>query len=96
VWTLSAHEQSVNGMSLSSQCPGCLVTVSSDKNLKVWDINSGQPSCVTERTMKLGQLHCLDACPDAPFVVAMGGDLPADNLRIWDVREAADGKKCSV
>ncbi len=31
VWTLSAHSGSVNGMALSSQCPGCLVTVASDK-----------------------------------------------------------------
>ncbi len=37
VWTLGAHpaRSGVNGMSLSSQCPGCLITVSADKTLKV-------------------------------------------------------------
>ncbi len=94
VWTLGAHSASVNGLSLSSQCPGCLVTVSSDKALKVWDVasQSGRPECVLEREMNLGELHSVDGCPDAPFVVCAGGDLPRDNLRVWDVREAADGK----
>ena len=33
VWTLGAHPDGsgANGMALSSQCPGCLITVSSDK-----------------------------------------------------------------
>ena len=26
IWTLSAHSEGVNGLSLSSQCPGLLVT----------------------------------------------------------------------
>ena len=81
-------------MSLSSQCPGCLVTVSSDKSLKVWDVSSSSssPECVLERAMRLGELHSLDGCPDAPFVVCVGGDLARDNLRVWDVREAAAGE----
>jgi len=59
--------------------------------IKVWDILSGSPSCILDRAMKMGQLHSLDACPDAPFVLAVGGDNPTDNVRVWDVREAADG-----
>lgn len=35
VWTLSAHSEGINGMVLSTQCPGCLVTVSTDETLKV-------------------------------------------------------------
>ncbi len=95
VWTLSAHSpgQGANGMSLSSQCPGCLVTVSSDQTLKVWDVLSGKPECVLEKSMGMGKLHALGACPDAPFVVCAGGDLPRDNLRVWDVRESTQGKQ---
>jgi len=92
VWTLSAHTEAVTGLSLSSQCPGCLVTVSQDKVLKVWDINGDNPEFVTERDVKLGQLHACSPCPDAPFVVCMGGDKPSDNLKVWDVRESAPVK----
>jgi len=31
VWKISAHDSAVSGLSLSSQCPGCLITVSEDK-----------------------------------------------------------------
>ncbi len=39
--------------------------------------------------MNLGDLHSLDGCPEAPFVVCVGDDLARDNLRVWDVRESA-------
>ena len=89
VWTLSAHSEAVTGLSLSSQCPGCLVTSSQDRVLKVWDIAGPQPQFVSERDMKLGQLHDLSACPDAPFVVCVGGDKKDDNFKVWDIRETA-------
>ena len=63
-----------------------------DKVLKVWDINGDNPEFVTERDVKLGQLHACSPCPDAPFVVCMGGDKPSDNLKVWDVRESAPVK----
>ena len=39
--------------------------------------------------MRLGQLHDLATCPDAPFVVCVGGDKKDDNLKVWDIRESA-------
>ena len=89
LWTLNAHPEGVNGMSLSAQCPDCLVTGSSDKTIKIWDLSDGKPTCVQERNMKLGTIHCLESCPDAPFVMVMGGDKPSDNLKVLDIRESA-------
>merc|ERR1711915_413689 len=63
-----------------------------DKVLKVWDINGDSPQFVTERDVKLGQLHACSPCPDAPFVVCMGGDKASDNFKVWDVRESAPVK----
>ena len=60
--------------------------------LQVWDIADDAPKCVQEREMKLGRLHCAEGCPDAPFVVCMGGDKNSDNLKVLDVRESADGE----
>ena len=82
VWTLSAHSDAVTGLSLSSQCPGCMVTVSQDKVLKVWDVAGDSPEFVVERDVKLGQLHASASCPDAPFVVSMGGDKSSDNFKV--------------
>ena len=82
VWTLSAHSDAVTGLSLSSQCPGALVTVSQDKVLKVWDISGESPEFVVERDVNLGQLHACAPCPDAPFVVSMGGDKKSDNFKV--------------
>ena len=76
-------------MSLSTQCPDCLVTASSDKTIKVWDIADGKPTCIEERNLKLGTLHSLDGCPDAPFVMVVGGDKPDNNLKVLDIRENA-------
>ena len=61
--------------------------------LQVWDIADDAPKCVQEREMKLGRLHCAEGCPDAPFVVCMGGDKNSDNLKVLDVRESADGER---
>ena len=89
LWTLNAHNEGVNGMALSTQCPDCLVTASSDKTMKIWDISENHPTCVQERNLKLGTLHCLDGCPDAPFVMVVGGDKPDNNLKVLDIRESA-------
>lgn len=86
-WTLKAHSEEVTGLCLSSQCPGCLVTSSSDKSVKVWDILSDKPDCLLEQDLKLGFLQCLSGCPDAPFVVGVGGDNRDDNFKVFDIRE---------
>jgi len=89
VWTLSAHSEAVTGLSMSTQCPGCMTTVSQDKVLKVWDISGDSPQFVCERDVKLGQLQTVVACPDAPFVVCMGGDKSSDNFKVLDIRDSA-------
>jgi hypothetical protein len=42
---------------------------------------------VAEREVSLGALHTVQACPDAPFVVCIGGDKPDNNFKVLDVRE---------
>ena len=69
-----------------------LVTGSSDKTMKVWDISKSKPTCISETEAKIGMVHALDGCPDAPFVFAFGGDTPSHNMHVMDVRESAKGK----
>lgn len=86
LFTLSAHEQAVTGVSLSSQIPGLLVTASPDKHLKVWDIQGSKPSLVLSRNLKLDVLHCVSSNPDHPFVFAVGANR---DFKVWDIRESA-------
>ncbi|KAK0052590.1 periodic tryptophan protein 1 [Biomphalaria pfeifferi] len=86
LFTLSAHEQEVTGISLSSQIPGLLVTTSPDKYLKVWDIQDSKPSLILSRNLKMDILHCVSCNPDHPFVFAIGGN---KDFKVWDIRESA-------
>lgn len=88
LWTLSGHSAAVTGLALSSQSPGCLVTASSDKTMKVWDISTDKPEFIYEKNMKLGVLQTVTSCPDAPFVVCLGGDNPSQNFLVTDIRES--------
>lgn len=90
VFTLSAHSEAVTGICQSSSVPGLLVTTSTDKTMKIWDIQDNKPSTVLERNLRLNQLFCVDSCPEAPFVFAVGGE---KEIKVWDIRESATVRK---
>lgn len=90
LYTLSAHNKAVTGLALSSSVKGLLSTISTDQTLKVWDILDNKPSLILEKDLKLNDLHCLGACPEAPFVFAVGGE---KELRVWDIRSSAAVRK---
>lgn len=81
------------GLSLSSSCPGLLVTASNDGVIKVWDIiNNTEPCLVWEHKSSLGALLCLAASPDNPFVFSVGGDNKAHNFKVFDFFEKSEGR----
>lgn len=41
------------GLTLSADVPGCLVTASTDKSIKVWDYSNGKPAFVMSKDMKM-------------------------------------------
>jgi periodic tryptophan protein 1 len=49
VFSLSAHNEAVTGLCLSSTVPGFLVTSSFDDSVKIWDIENGNVTFIAER-----------------------------------------------
>ncbi|XP_065186877.1 periodic tryptophan protein 1 homolog [Sycon ciliatum] len=87
LYQLSAHSKAVNAISMSPTVEGVLASVSSDRELKVWDIQGGKPSCVLSRNMKMGELLSTAFCHDAPFTLAIGGE--KQGVRILNLLENA-------
>lgn len=50
-------------------------------------------SLVNEREFKMGNIHCLELCPDSPFVIALGGDKKSNNFTVFDLQNIDPGKK---
>lgn len=86
VYTIAAHDDEITGLTFSSSCPGCLVTSSSDKKVKVWDVGSDKATFVSDMPrVKVGKILTLAANPDEPFVFAVGGDAKSDNFKVLDI-----------
>lgn len=61
--------------------------------LKIWDMEGENvPTLVHEKEFRLGGLHCLELCPDLPFVVAAGGDKKDHNFTVLDLQTIDTGK----
>ncbi|XP_076642798.1 periodic tryptophan protein 1 homolog [Halictus rubicundus] len=85
IWSTEAHTKEVTGLTLSSSCPGFLVTTANDGTIKVWDIiKHEEPLCVWENKSNLGALLCLASSPDNPLIFSAGGDNKSHNLRVFD------------
>lgn len=71
---------------MSGQCPGLLVTTSGDGTVKTWDFKDDvQPELVYEKDFKMGNVHCMDLCPNHPFTIAAGGDKKSNNFTVLDL-----------
>ena len=70
-----------------------LLTAGGDGYVKSWDIVEGTPSLVyTHDQKRLGSILCMDACPDLPFAVAIGGDNRSHNFAVVDVLNSTAGE----
>ncbi|XP_056636224.1 periodic tryptophan protein 1 homolog [Diorhabda carinulata] len=87
LWSINAHEKEVTGLVISKLCQGLLVTSSTDETVKIWDFAlENEPNCVAQKEFNLGSIHCLDLCPDLPFVLTVGGDKKSHNFTVFDIQ----------
>jgi periodic tryptophan protein 1 len=91
VFTLAAHSDPVSALDISPYIPGLMLTGSSDKTLKVWDILSGSPSMVCSRDVEAGKIFAASFCKDSPYLVAVGGSKGV--LSVWNITENAGARR---
>jgi periodic tryptophan protein 1 len=84
VWSLQAHDSSVSSFDINRTIPGFLVTGSTDKEVKLWNIENDKPSLVVSRKLDVGKVFSTAFAPDAEvsFRLAVAGSKGA--VQIWD------------
>ncbi|KAK4224553.1 WD40-repeat-containing domain protein [Podospora fimiseda] len=84
IWQLQAHDESVSSFDLNPVIPGFMVTGSTDKTVKVWDISATGPSLVVSRDFDVGKVFSTQFAPDkaVAFRVAVAGS--KGTMHVWD------------
>ncbi len=84
VWTLQAHNASVSSFDINPTIPGFLATGSTDKEVKLWNVQPTGPSLVVSRNLSVGKVFTTKFAPDpeVAFRLAVAGSKGA--MQIWD------------
>lgn len=98
VWTLQAHDESVSSFDLNTVIPGFMATGSTDKTVKLWNIQPTGPALVVSRDLDVGKVFSTSFGPDpeVAFRLAVAGS--KGMMNVWDtstntsVRGAFTGK----
>ena len=87
VFSLSAHEKATTSLSLSPGAPSLLLTCSTDKKLKLWDIAGGKPSLVAQNEPHIGAVFTASFAPSVPYLVGCAGS--KGEVAVWDILSEA-------
>lgn len=84
LWTLQAHDESVSSFDVNPIIPGYLATGSTDKTVKLWNVNASGPSMVVSRNLDVGKVFSTTWAPDneVGFRLAVAGS--KGSVQIWD------------
>lgn len=84
VWTLQAHDSSVSSFDINPTIPGFLVTGSTDKQVKLWNVQDNKPSMVVSRKLEVGKVFSTTFAPDpeVSFRLAVAGSKGV--VQVWD------------
>ncbi|KAH8602586.1 WD40-repeat-containing domain protein [Bisporella sp. PMI_857] len=84
VWTLQAHDESVSSFDINPVIPGFMVTGSTDKQVKLWNLQASGPTMVVSRNLEVGKIFSTSFAPDEEvgFRLAVAGSKGV--VQIWD------------
>ncbi|KAB8074177.1 WD40-repeat-containing domain protein [Aspergillus leporis] len=96
VWSLQAHDDSVSSFDVNSAIPGFLVTGSTDKQVKLWNVENDRPSMVVSRKLDVGKVFSTTFAPDpeTSFRLAVAGSKGV--VQIWDTSTNAAVRRAFV
>ncbi|KAF4124039.1 periodic tryptophan protein 1 [Geosmithia morbida] len=84
VWTLQAHDESISAFDINPIIPGYLATGSSDRTVKLWNIQASGPTMVASRNLDVGKVFVTTFAPDGEvgFRLAVAGS--HGSMHVWD------------
>ncbi|KAE8452195.1 hypothetical protein EG329_001662 [Mollisiaceae sp. DMI_Dod_QoI] len=84
IWILQAHDESVSSFDINPIIPGFMVTGSTDRQVKLWNIQPSGPSMVASRDLEVGKVFSTTFAPDEEvgFRLAVAGSKGV--VQIWD------------
>ena len=84
IWKLQAHDKSVSSFDVNPTIPGYLATGSTDKEVKLWNVQPGGPSAVVSRNLDVGKVFTTRFAPDpeVAFRLVVAGS--KGTVQIWD------------
>ncbi|KAI0428426.1 WD domain-containing protein [Xylaria sp. FL1042] len=93
VWTLQAHDESLSSFDINAHVPGFMATGSTDKTVKLWNIQPSGPAIVVSRNLDVGRIFSTNFAPDAEvaFRLAVAGS--KGTMHVWDTSTNAAVRK---
>lgn len=84
VWTLSAHDSEITAFDVNTFSPDFMVTGSSDKKIKLWNLTDDKPSMLLSRYLDVGKVFSVGFAPDKEIggMLAVAGS--EGKLKIWN------------
>ncbi|KAI1780127.1 WD40 repeat-like protein [Hypoxylon cercidicola] len=84
LWTLQAHDESLSSFDINQHIPGYMATGSTDKTVKLWNIQPTGPAMVVSRNLDVGKVFSTNFAPDAEvaFRLAVAGS--KGTMHVWD------------
>jgi periodic tryptophan protein 1 len=92
-WKLQAHDEAVSAFDVNPVIPGFLVTGSTDKEVKLWNVEGAGPSMIVSRNLDVGKVFTATFAPDKEvgFRLAVAGS--KGTVQIWDTSTNAGVRK---
>jgi periodic tryptophan protein 1 len=90
---LQAHDESVSSFDINPVIPGFMATGSTDRTVKLWNIQASGPTMVVSRNLEVGKVFSTQFAPDAEvgFRLAVAGS--KGTVNIWDTSTNAAVRK---